>query len=221
MSFTRKRRDLILLIAGAVIASILISPVGAHVTSSVSHLWSDHLESKVKGLTYTKVRSDSKFLGAGETAANADKLDGVDSTSLLEAPESPRIVGNPGEPPFNDGDMVQPNPGDTCYWINYDVNNFSVATFFRDGDLVVHLDGMVKAVDGDQACGAHDEDQRIFRLPVGYRPSTRVVLTTIANDAIARVNVDSNGWVLVEGAFLQTGAETWISLSGLSFRAEQ
>ena len=43
---TRWRRDVLLLIVGALIATALISPVGAHVGGTVSHLWSKHIRPK-------------------------------------------------------------------------------------------------------------------------------------------------------------------------------
>lgn len=81
----RHRRDVSLLLLGGVLASVLITPAGAHVTQSVSHLWTGHIKSKVTSLVYTKTQSNARYLGRTATAANANLLGGEDSTTFLRA----------------------------------------------------------------------------------------------------------------------------------------
>ena len=178
MKLPLKRRDLAMLLAGAAIASLLISPAGAHVGGTITHLW-NHLKPKVTSLVYTKAQSDSKYLGKTAKAADADKLDGKnftdflatdgvaadsnkldgkDSTDFAPVAEGWHIVGATGEPGFNAGD----------YQLYYDLHGFGPsgippgsyctwenfdgnhqpAAFYKDADGQVHLDGLVNAVNG-------------------------------------------------------------------------
>lgn len=74
-------RSVALLVAGMVVGGLMVSPAGAHVTSSVTHLINKHL----KPLFYTKNQSDLRFLGISDQAVDADRLDGMDSTEFLGA----------------------------------------------------------------------------------------------------------------------------------------
>ena len=42
----RRRHAAILLLAGSLIGAVLLTPAGAHIGDSVSHLWSDHIRAK-------------------------------------------------------------------------------------------------------------------------------------------------------------------------------
>jgi hypothetical protein len=73
------------LIVGILAGSVMLSPVGAHI-STFNHLKAKHF--------YTKKAADARFINVGETAAgatdatnaenatNADKLDALDSTAF-------------------------------------------------------------------------------------------------------------------------------------------
>lgn len=73
------------LLVGMLAGTVLVSPVGAHITS-FSHLTAKHF--------FTKKAADARFINVGEaavsatnatnaqTAANADKLDAMDSTAF-------------------------------------------------------------------------------------------------------------------------------------------
>jgi hypothetical protein len=72
------------LLAGMLAGSVMLTPVGAHITT-FKHLKTKHF--------YTKKAADSRFINVGEkassaatadTAANADKLDGIDSTGFAQ-----------------------------------------------------------------------------------------------------------------------------------------
>ena len=84
-----------LLFVGTVAGSVMITPVGAHITS-FSHLKTAHF--------YTKKAADERFISVGETATaataatnatnatNADKLDGLDSLAFkLACPAGTRL----------------------------------------------------------------------------------------------------------------------------------
>jgi hypothetical protein len=173
---------------------LLISPAGAHVGGTLAHLW-DHLKPKVTNLVYTKTQSNARYPRKAEAT---------------------RVIGATGQPGFNHG-----NFNANCFWSHFDFNGHSRGGFFKDGDGVVHLQGVVKAVDGVAACTSGGSDVEIFQLPTGYRPSERKVFMTIAGgNTVSRVNVDSDGKVSLEDdAGLLANAESFLSLDGLSFRA--
>jgi hypothetical protein len=191
------------------------------VSSSISHLWSNHLKAKVKALVYTKAQSDAKFVGQNGVAADSDKLDGMDAADFSEPGEFTNLVGS--DPAFNDGSNYSPgaNPFEGCYWRNFDDLGHSVAKFFKDDAGVVHLSGVVQAVDGSVAgCSAGSPpDFFIFQLPEGYRPTQRVDLLSLANNDVAKVNINSSGGVAVDSSHI-SAAEAWLTLDSLTFRAE-
>ena len=215
---TKTRRDLGLLVAGAIVASLLVSPVGAHVTDSISHVWTGHIKAKVQKLAFTKAQSDSNFVGTGEMASDADELDGKNSTEFRTDREAWHLVGAQGEPAFNDGNTGS-GPQSGCYWSNLNVNS-NAAGFYKDADDVVHFKGAVKAIDGStHNCNMFPgSDIVIFQLPSDYRPDVKIVLAAASNLGMSRVNVFPAGWVEVEWAFLSS-AETSLSLDGLTYRA--
>ena len=91
-------------------------------------------------------------------------------------------------------------------WVNY-IGTFNSAGYFKDSLGVVHLRGLVK----NGTIG-----QPVFTLPVGYRPGGRGIFPSVSNNALARIDIDSAGVVLI-----QVGSNVWISLEGITFRAEQ
>jgi hypothetical protein len=84
-SFRNRGRAFSLILVGVVLGAALITPAGAHVGGTVGHLWSKHLLPLAKGAFYTKSQSDGKYLGKTAKAADADKLDGQNSTDFLGA----------------------------------------------------------------------------------------------------------------------------------------
>lgn len=120
----------------------------------------------------------------------------VGGSVLTPSPEAWHVVGAAGEPGFQNA------------WVNYGAGAYPPARFYKDPSGVVHLDGLIKN-------GAMNA--AIFTLPAGYRPNYEELLGTISNGpVVARVDVDPSGVVHAEA-----GSNVWITLSGLSFRAEQ
>jgi hypothetical protein len=76
----RRKRAFALAIVVILVGAVLATPAQAHFTASISHII-DH----AKKVFYTKSQSDSRYVNVGEKAANADKLDGLDSTAFLPA----------------------------------------------------------------------------------------------------------------------------------------
>jgi hypothetical protein len=218
MKLKGRRRDIIMILAGAIAALALISPVGADVTNSVTHLWSDHIKAKVKALAYTRAQSDATLLDGTEVAVDSEELDGKDSTELALLAGPTRTLGDVGEPNFNQGDMgAVTTQFYSCYWDNFGSAG-NPGGFYKDGHGIVHLRGLVKAIDGQtDTCGSNEgADKLIFQLPEGYRPAKKTVLATVAANQVGRINVRPDGWVEVESSFLGS-AETSLSLEGLTF----
>jgi uncharacterized protein YjbI with pentapeptide repeats len=72
---------------------------------------------------------------------------------------------------------------------------------------VVHLTGLVKG----GTVGAYTP---IFTLPVGYRPAWRLMFVSISNNAIARIDVNTDGVVS-----MAAGSNTGVTLDGITFKA--
>lgn len=91
-------------------------------------------------------------------------------------------------------------------WSNFG-SPYSPAVYYKDGIDRVHLRGLVKG-------GATSSN--MFVLPVGYRPTHRLVFLTFcgAMMMVARIDVDSSGIVQ-----FVSGSNDYVSLSGISFRA--
>ena len=228
----RLRRDLVLLLVGGLLAAMLITPAGAHVGGTVGHLWKQHLLPLAKKSFYTKAQSDGRYLGKTAKAADADKLDGVDSTALaskaspitgvVQLADDQVQSGGLQVGAFNNGSYrTGATQGlDGCTWVNFDALGHTPAGYQLDGDGMVHLFGVVRAIDGfDFNCDINEgADLEIFRLPAELAPSRRAVLQGLANNATARVNIDANGIVSLEAdSTMLNNAKTWLSLDGLRF----
>tara|TARA_B100001564_G_C20470527_1_gene592415 strand:- start:46 stop:861 length:816 start_codon:yes stop_codon:yes gene_type:complete len=92
-------------------------------------------------------------------------------------------------------------------WGNYG-GTYNTAGYYRDGDGIVHLRGLVTG-------GSYGSTGTIFTLPAGFRPGGRHLFSIISNQAHGRLDIKSTGQVIP-----YVGA-SWISLDGISFKAEQ
>jgi hypothetical protein len=94
-------------------------------------------------------------------------------------------------------------------WINY-AGAYTYASYWKDKNGVVHMTGLIR--DGRNLSGSV-----LFQLPVGYRPhgTELFVQHSDTGDRDVRVDVDSSGYVKV-----QETAGGWVSLAGMSFKAE-
>jgi len=88
-------------------------------------------------------------------------------------------------------------------WVNYG-SGFENAGYWKDAFGYVHLRGLVK--NGTITAA-------IFTLPAAYRPSNAQIFATVANDAFARVTIDTAGNVQAT-----VGSNAFFSLNGISFR---
>ena len=78
-------------------------------------------------------------------------------------------------------------------------------TYYKDKEGRVHLSGLV-LINGTQS-GV------MFNLPSGYRPAGQLIFLTMAGTGPNRIDVMSNGDVSI------TSTNGWISVNGISFRA--
>lgn len=88
-------------------------------------------------------------------------------------------------------------------WVNYGLG-FTPAGFYKDKMGRVHLRGLVGGGSGE-----------IFILPAGYRPAYQLIFCVVADNALGRVDVTAAGTVL-----FVVGSNAFVSLDGISFRAE-
>ena len=125
-------------------------------------------------------------------------LSGAYPNPTLAAPEPWHKVGEEGEPAFQHG------------WLNYEPSS-EPASFYKDREGTVHLRGFVKP--GTQ-------ETVIFTLPAGYRPAQ--------SEQFAAVQVNSGPVTAFNRVEVQSGGDVrpynpvtlWLSLSGITFRAE-
>jgi hypothetical protein len=96
-------------------------------------------------------------------------------------------------------------------WTNYSTGAgaYALASYYKDPFGIVHLDGLIK--NGTATAGT-----LLFTLPVGYRPIGTGIYVQHSDITAKQVRVD----VGVSGTVtIQEAAGSWISLSGISFRA--
>lgn len=111
-------------------------------------------------------------------------------------------------------------------WKGYDGPPFGNASFYKGSDGVVHLTGLACRTDqsNPSACtvatligGA----LAIFTLPVGFRPSSQLLFTTLSvgqgNYYHTRIDITTGGQV--ELIAPPNAGEDWVSLDGISFLA--
>ena len=92
-------------------------------------------------------------------------------------------------------------------WVNYGTA-YQGAGYWKDKCGVVHLCGLIKS-------GTTTAETVIFTLPDGYRPQTSEKFFCVSANGICVIDVYGTGNVAIK-----TGASTtWLSLSGISFRA--
>jgi hypothetical protein len=122
-------------------------------------------------------------------------------TGSVAAPEAFREVGTPGSPAFENG------------WKNYDDSHYDTAAFYKDPLGVVHLKGTVGG-------GPPSTSSIIFTLPVGYRPAKAGFYAVAAENEFADLLIQGvNEGARAGRVELNVGGTSWVSLSGITFRA--
>ncbi len=106
---------------------------------------------------------------------------------------------------------VAGNPADNQLGNNWVAYGGDLATpqYTKSADGIVTLKGMIKS-------GTTTELTYMAKLPPGYRPLKTLAFVTPSNDSVGRVDVGENGYLI-----FRSGSSAWISLSGISYVAEQ
>lgn len=120
----------------------------------------------------------------------------------LAGVEAFREIGAAGQPVFGNS------------WVNYNAagGTYHTAAFYKDPFARVHLRGSVKS--GVLGASA-------FVLPAGYRPLARVGFVDYATGGAAGVSAASVEVFANGNVVLYEGSNSFKSLDGISFRAEQ
>lgn len=94
-------------------------------------------------------------------------------------------------------------------WSNYNATLYPGAQYAKSSDGIVHLRGLIKS-------GTTGGSIHIGTLPASFRPKARTLMYSISNGEQARVDIINDGQIVVT-----TAHNSWLSLDGLSFVAEQ
>jgi hypothetical protein len=159
---------------------------------------------KIKNATITGKKLNLKKLGTVPLAAHASSADIAGTVP----PNAVHVIGASGEPGFQSGSQ---NYGSLS-----GVANTPQASFLKDHDNVVHLEGIVKKGSGGPIPGT------LFQLPPGDRPpsGTIDVLEVPEEQSMLIVgsNVSSSGFDL-SGLVIASGSSENVILTGISFFA--
>ncbi|HEX5526377.1 MAG TPA: hypothetical protein VFX44_04145 [Solirubrobacterales bacterium] len=156
---------------------------------------------KIKNGTITGKKLNLKKLGVVPNATHASSAD----IATTVPPNAVHVIGAAGEPGFQGGTT------------NYGTESgltLPGASFLKDHDNVVHLEGVVKTGSGGTLGG------EIFQLPPGYRPPSGQIVVLEASGRtiiIAGSNVSIGGFD-ISGEVIGEEEEAVI-LTGVSFFA--
>ncbi|MGD6956463.1 phage tail spike protein [Rossellomorea aquimaris] len=91
-------------------------------------------------------------------------------------------------------------------WVDYGAE-YTPAAYTKNADGYVHLRGMLKSGTIGSALG---------RLPVGCRPYKKEIFTGVSSGNVAtRIDIGVDGYITP-----QNGSNSWVSISSISFKAE-
>lgn len=127
-----------------------------------------------------------------ETLSVARKLTVAGESSFTQAGKW-HVVGATGEPAF------------TNSWAHYG-SPYAKAAFLKDVSGYVQFVGVIQT----GAVGS-----AAFTLPPGFRPATDEIFVVMSNNAVGRLDVNTDGTVVPQSP----SSNTWVSLSGVSFKA--
>jgi Tfp pilus assembly protein PilE len=100
-------------------------------------------------------------------------------------------------------------PTPTTNWVHYTSGGiFPTPGYIKAADGIVSLKGLITG-------GTTTAGSVITTLPAGYRPSARLVFEVANNGAVGRIDILSNGQVLI-----MTGGNVWLSLDNIHFIGE-
>jgi hypothetical protein len=139
------------------------------------------------------------FGGFADVTQQGNSFNQANQLVKLDAFGNLAISGIIVSEPYLDAPFVTTNG-----WVNYGAP-FATAAYYKDKSGIVHLKGTVK-----------NGTQDIFILPVGYRPNGILVFDIISSSGLGRIDITVNG-----GVSFVSGGNGFVSLDGITFRAEQ
>lgn len=159
---------------------------------------------KIKNKTITGKKLNLKKLGTVPSATTAATA----AIANTVPPNAVHVIGAAGEPGFQSGSQ---NYGSLS-----GIANTPQASFLKDHDNIVHLEGIVKKGSGGPVPGT------LFQLPAGYRPPSGTIdvlevpeeqSLLIAGSNVVVSGIDISGLVIAEGE------KENVILTGISFFA--
>ena len=160
---------------------------------------------KKNAVTTAKIKKDA-VTGAKVNESTLGTVPSATLASSLSPMEATHIVGNPGEPAFENGAH---NLGATGPFALNPVG------FYKDHEGIVHLQGIAET--GSTA------PSFVFTLPPGFRPATgkTVIFETLKENPffVFGSSINLEGFDL-SGKILGTGTKKPVVLDGVTFRAE-
>jgi hypothetical protein len=192
--------------------------VGISTTTPHTYLQLGNQLANRKLVLYETVNDDHEFFGFGINPSTLRyQVGGTSSDHVFFASTSPttsdellriRGTGNVAIKGIieNEGFVaVTLLNGFTNYGAGY-----STAAYYKDKEGRVHLRGLIYRA-------SNHSGVVIFTLPAGYCPSTSgtLLLPTLAESGPSRIDIYANGTVQVS-----TNSTGWITLDGISFRAD-
>lgn len=160
---------------------------------------------KKNAITTAKIKKDA-VTGAKINEATLGTVPSAGVASTLTPLEAVHLVGNPGEPGFENGGQ---NVGSSGPF------SLNPVGFYKDHEGIVHLQGVGKLGSGSSA-------PTLFTLPAGFRPAAGKALlfegfqktqALVFGSNTSASGIDLSGKVLGE-------AEGAIVLDGITYRAE-
>jgi len=165
------------------------------IDSFVNHL-DDNIIDKIPDASATK-KGKVELATIAEAKAGTDKVRAVTPEGVKNAIEALAPAQNANEDSGWKAEKLP--PGITRYSTLYH------SARYRKKNGVVYIEGMVKG-------GTATDELVLFTLPIGYRPTKRIILNTFRANGIQRTDVESNGNVRC-----YKYNPGWTSISGISF----
>ena len=166
---------------------------------------------KKNAVTTAKIKGDA-VTGAKVKESSLGTVPSASIANALTPPEAVHIVGNPGEPAFENGSH---NFGATG---PFTLNSVG---FWKDHDGVVHLQGIARVGKNGNGIVPY------FTLPAGFRPAaSAIIIQAPAGENAAAIiggtnAVLSGGGTSIDLSGKVAGTEEELSaLDGITFRAE-
>jgi hypothetical protein len=159
---------------------------------------------KKNAVTSAKIKKEA-VTGAKIKLSSVGTVPSAAVASSLAPVEAIHVVGAPGQPPFENGSSNFTEAG----------INFAPASFYKDHEGIVHLEGAVKTGKNGSASIVS-----AFTLPVGFRPAPGTLVFGVegGETLIAGTNA-SFGTETFSGNVLG-GKESGALLGGVSFLAQ-